>query len=76
MPQDISHCLVFTSTGLDRLRQRIRSLQEEKQALRNQFKALKQGHKQLVKELKAKQQSITAEKKVWSVSRFVPAACH
>ena len=43
LPQDISNALIFTSTGLQKLRDRIVELGEEKIQLGKQFKDLKKG---------------------------------
>jgi hypothetical protein len=63
LPEDISNALIFTSTGLDKLRERIVFLGNQKLALREQFKQRKKEHKALKKELKDKKLQIDEEKK-------------
>jgi len=63
LPADISNALIFTSTGLAKLRNRILELQNEKVALTKQFKDLKRGHKVLLKELQSKRELIAVEQK-------------
>jgi WD40 repeat protein len=63
LPADISDCLIFTSTGLDRLRSRIVELGEEKSHLARQHRDLKRGHKVLLKEIQSKKSLIEIEKR-------------
>jgi len=63
LPGDISDALIFTSTGLAKLKNRITELQNEKHQLIKQFKDLKRGHKVLLKELSAKRELISIEQK-------------
>lgn len=63
LPASIENGLIFTSTGMQRLRDRIEELQEEKVTLKHEFKELKKQHKSLQKSLRAKQTDIDAEKK-------------
>jgi WD40 repeat protein len=63
MAEDITNGLIFTSTGLQRLKNRISELHDEKAQLTRQFKELKRGHKVLLKELRAKNDVIAIEQK-------------
>lgn len=63
LPQDISNALIFTSTGLQKLKNRIQELTNEKLQLSKQFKDLKRGHKILLKELQVKRDQIAVEQK-------------
>ena len=63
LPKDISHSLIFTSTGLSKLKNRILELQQEKLSLARQFKDLKKQHRVLLKELAVKREEIGVEKK-------------
>jgi len=63
LPADISSALIFTSTGLTKLKSRIHELGVEKQTLTKQFKDLKRGHKVLLKELQVKRGAIAVEQK-------------
>lgn len=63
LPADISNALIFTSTGLGKLRNRIVELQNEKIALSKQFKDLRRGHKVLKKENSSKRELIAVEQK-------------
>lgn len=63
LPADISNALIFTSTGLEKLSNRIHELGQEKIQLSKQFKDLKRGHKVLLKELQTKRAAIAVEQK-------------
>lgn len=63
LPKDISHALIFTSTGLSRLQNRIVELSAEKVSLSRQFKELKKQHRVLLRELSAAREAIGVEKK-------------
>jgi len=63
LPTDISDALIFTSTGLQKLRNRIVELGDEKVQLAKQYKDLKRGHKILLKELQIKRDQIAVEQK-------------
>jgi hypothetical protein len=54
-PADLSECLVFTNAGLQKLRNRIRELKDEKQALHAHQRKLRDEHALLLKAKKAKE---------------------
>jgi len=62
LPRDISSALIFTSTGLSRLRNRIRELHVEKSVLHRQFRELKRTHRILLRELAQRREQIASEK--------------
>ena len=55
MPPDLSHTIVFTTSGLTRLRERIDELKDEKEQLRKNQKQLRREHVQLAKSRKVKE---------------------
>jgi hypothetical protein len=55
MPPDLSHTIVFTTSGLKRLRTRIDELKDEKEELRKNQKQLRREHVQLSKSRKVKE---------------------
>jgi hypothetical protein len=63
LPEDISGALIFTSTGLERLKNRIQELGDEKMQLQKQYKDLKRVHKVLLRELQTKRNAIAVEQK-------------
>jgi hypothetical protein len=58
LPKNSSQALVFTDEGLEKLRTRIRELQQEKTDIRKQHKDLKKMHINLVKSKKEKQSKL------------------
>ena len=57
---------MFTASGVDKLKQRIQQLQQEKVALKAHFRDLKKGQKALQRDVHAQQELIEAEHKVRS----------
>ena len=58
LPKNSSQALVFTDEGLEKLRTRIRELQQEKTDIRKQHKDLKKMHINMVKSKKEKQSKL------------------
>ncbi|XP_074652110.1 cilia- and flagella-associated protein 44-like isoform X2 [Tubulanus polymorphus] len=59
MPQDLTNCLVFESTGLVRLQHRIKELEHEKQLQKKQMKEAKRKHVELIKDRRLFEQRIS-----------------
>ena len=62
LPSTLSSSVVFTVSGLRRLRHRISELDEEQAALSVQIKELKRARRTLMKDIEQKKAQITAEK--------------
>lgn len=63
LPVDISNALIFTQTALQRLKDRIKDIQNEKFSLKKEISDLRIRHKQLTKHIKTKQSEIDVERK-------------
>lgn len=59
LPNDVSDCLVFTNAELKQLKDRIKELQQEKQALRNKHRDLKKEYVVLNKDKSFKLEKIS-----------------
>ncbi|XP_078590601.1 cilia- and flagella-associated protein 44-like isoform X5 [Branchiostoma floridae x Branchiostoma japonicum] len=60
VPNDLSPCLVFTSSAMGNLQHRIKELQQEKKVQKNRYKEYRQQHVQLLKDRK-EMEAIIAE---------------
>uniref|UniRef100_A0A7S1SJP0 Cilia- and flagella-associated protein 44 n=1 Tax=Tetraselmis chuii TaxID=63592 RepID=A0A7S1SJP0_9CHLO len=58
LPYDLSNALVFSNTELEKLKSRIKELDQEKIALRRQQQELRKEHQQLLRDKKAKESRI------------------
>ena len=58
LPPDLSNTIVFTNSGLKRLRSRIDELKEEKEELRKNQKLLRKEHVNLLKSKKVKEERL------------------
>jgi len=58
LPYDLSQALVFSNTELEKLKSRIKELDQEKVALRRQQQELRKEHQQLLRDKKAKEARI------------------
>lgn len=72
MPPDLSHTIVFTTSGLKRLRARIDELKDEKEELRKNQKQLRREHVQLSKSRKVKEAKL---KELEARARDVQVPC-
>jgi hypothetical protein len=72
MPPDLSHTIVFTTSGLKRLRTRIDELKDEKEELRKNQKQLRREHVQLSKSRKIKEAKL---KELEARARDVQVPC-
>ncbi|KAI8619969.1 hypothetical protein BC830DRAFT_1059801, partial [Chytriomyces sp. MP71] len=59
LPQDLSQALIFVNSGLHKLKNRIKELQQEKLDIRKNHKELKKMHVSLIKSRKEKQLKLT-----------------
>ncbi|CAH1262544.1 CFAP44 [Branchiostoma lanceolatum] len=59
VPNDLSPCLVFTSSAMGNLQHRIKELQQEKKVQKNRYKEYRQQHVQLLKDRKEMEAMIT-----------------